>query len=647
MQFFKSFIFIMGITQAAGLIGYDCKSSNAKIMSVSTLEVEKCQDPEIETKEVKNIEITIIHRKKYHHVDIARCSLQIQSYTFYCGMSSHVSLLENSFQQFNYKFSAAECEDLIKTNQIKYPYNTNIIVRGEKGKMIQQNLKVFGSVDQKGNCEGQTVSINGKLVRNTIVQHNIRLYYDETGAKLELSTGVLHMNDGITCEYAAGRCTDFHLGSFFWTPKDNVKCNIDQFQLLYRGPAKKTTLSQKESGIKQSIITVREDPYIFALKESGPIAICREHFLMTDQEEIFIVPYNHDNGILRQEMESLETENLSLLAYINTKFLFMEMHQAEQVERVYKSLLRQECEDRKRIMENLLSIAHIAPDEFAFQLMGKEGYAALPRGEQVIIIQCKPMNVTYRENGKCYLEIPITYQEQDLFLTPRNRLITDHANEIQCNELYATAYKLNQDWTSISTPPSAIRNPQRLNPNTNKTWEFEYIDSIGASGLYNQDQLERLAKKMALPAERQAIANSIINSFGNNQNLKDNSISLSLEDRIIKKAKEAYYSLVWGKLASFGTLCSGFIGIYIILKVIWSAISTIGNGYQLYQLFGWSTKLLAAICQSLTMLLINQKNRKRESNQYEKPPLPPKPKEEEQPSSSRNTAVKNIKETTA
>ena len=96
-------------------------------------------------------------------------------------------------------------------------------------------------------------------------------------------------------------------------------------------------------------------------------------------------------------------ENVDLITYINSKFIYVKRHIFRQMSKLYHDLLTHKCQIEKHVFKNSLFIANQAPDEFAFYLIKGPGYMSIIAKEVVHIVECIPIEVTFRQTDQCYL----------------------------------------------------------------------------------------------------------------------------------------------------------------------------------------------------------------------------------------------------
>lgn len=488
-----------------------------------------------------------------------------------------------------------------------YPYSPLTLSNLKPFAEHRGTVYVAGSVSTDGTCAGGNYHFNGETYQNVVVEHRYKLTYVTMKGKYEYETPKIFLSD-FTCQYKDESCEDMkHYGNIFWDHNENIDCSPDRYTTIFNGEGTKLILAEKDTNSSYAVVTVREDIYVFTIRLQNILSTCTERFYKTDHADLF-VQIDEDYRTHRDPGKSaVAPENMSLVAYVNTKFMYLELHIADQVEQLYSDLSFSQCVNHRTTLMNLLTLAVTSPEAFAYSLTKTEGYTAITSGEVVHLIKCAPKTVSYRPSKHCYQEIPITYNGEPMFLTPRNRLIVKHGNEIHCNDLYEVIYNITGHWTVTSDKLHVTVAPKILDPNTAKVWRFDRTKNLAQAGLYSPQEMESLTKRILFPNEREAITSVVVNSLTSSttdrQGLQFHNL---LDEEILRKATDSFMSKIWGGLSSFGNACSGFIGILLLAKILMTVIEMFINGYFLYQVFGLSFRILGACLQSVTTYFVTK-----------------------------------------
>lgn len=610
------------------LTAYDCQSAATNITAFATTNIQDCAMPRLEEQNNTITNALVIQKEDLIPIQVLQCRLNIVQVITRCGHMGHTSEVVGGHSRFLYEFTKSQCEDPLRTNLFVYPYKTHAQAQTYVNSVNEGTYYIAGWSDTKGDCGGAGYTFRQTWYEQALVSHNWELYYTTLTGKLDVITKKIHIRD-ISCDYDKLQCKDAILGQLFWDKLHDLQCDKKLYNILYKGPATKFQLTDQTTNAQYSILTIRNSVYIFSilLKESS--YKCNIPLTTTDQFNIF-VSFDTENSFFQQTQASTPSNSTpSLIAYLNTKLLYLDHHIGSQLVNLYSDLLHRQCRQKQASLRNLLTLSKIDPEGFAYALTNEPGYSSMMMGEVVYVLKCSTVNVTFRTVPKCYQEIPVTYLDKPAFVTPRNRLITYHANEVICSPLYPVIYNLSKTWTIMNQSPSSTLQPTILNPNEPPTWKFNYTLHIGTAGLYSQEHLEAYTRQMLFVNERSAINNIIAQTLYNpntdRQGLHFNNL---IDEEKIKQKIETFFSNLLTSFQTFGIWVSTVIGIVTVVKCLIYFIEVLINGAHLYHVFGWSFKLLAAIFQSATtylLLIFAPRNRQSYDILPNPPDLPPRP----------------------
>lgn len=175
-----------------------------------------------------------------------------------------------------------------------------------------------------------------------------------------------------------------------------------------------------------------------------------------------------------------------------------------QITSLYKDIIMQKCELEKQVIQNTLSLAAILFDEFAYRLMKTSEYMAVTDGEGSHIIKCIPVEVTLRKTNTCHTELPITFRNASLFMTPKSHVLTKHSTLKDYNPLLPILYNIDGTWLQFNPTPSMITSSHEIKPLTRLSWKYLAPKSLATSGIYSQQDLDELRDHIMFLAEQSA-----------------------------------------------------------------------------------------------------------------------------------------------
>ncbi|XP_077279178.1 uncharacterized protein LOC143906797 [Temnothorax americanus] len=376
----------------------------------------------------------------------------------------------------------------------------------------------------------------------------------------------------------------------------------------------------------QLLYSLSTQDVTFALTRIGEEVLCGYTLIKTEHPKLVILETNKRNSFARKR--PLAIENIDIFAYVNSKFVYVERHIRTQMNRLYTDVLKQRCNLERQVMKNALSLAMHAPDDFAYQIMKGPGYMAVISGKVVHITKCTPVEVKIRQTRECYQQLPVSKGNETYFLTPRTHILFRTGMQISCSRILPTMYQLNDGWYRITPNVEYSKAPMIMEPMTKPTWHYSDPGSLAASGIYTNQDLEKLRDYIMFPAKKVGILNTVARGV-KGEPIITQAISLSylLDEDSLQKITENAWRKIWGAFLIFGNATARLIGMYFFARTAKLIIDTIIHGYALHTIYGWSIHLVGALWDSVTNLLLHlargtSKDDKKQGREAGAPPLP-------------------------
>lgn len=380
-------------------------------------------------------------------------------------------------------------------------------------------------------------------------------------------------------------------------------CNLHQYDVLYEGLASKIVDDQADP-ISPTVYSLITEDVTFALTKTKEQQLCGYTLQRTEHPKLFILETTREGTFAKKG--SAPVENLDIFTYVNSKFVYVEKHIRRQMTSLYYNVVQQRCELEKQVLKNTLSFATIQPDEFAYRLMKGPGFMAVTAGEAVHIVKCIPVDVTLRKTKECYTELPVNVRNTSQYITPRSRILTKYGTMRECSYELPTMYQIEDTWIQITPDPHVKEPPpQQLKPMTTLSWKYLTPGPLAVSGIYSEQDLNKLRDHIMFPAEKPALLNMVRGLTGHS--IPDGTVSMYnlIDQADIERIAESAAQRVWKGFVTFGSATAGIMGILIIVRLAKLVIDTAIHGYALHSVYGCSLHLLGAIWSSVTHLLLH------------------------------------------
>lgn len=627
LHFLVAFVIIFIGKSSGMMVGYDCVSKPINISVISLSDITQCNIEKKALKEEADF-IQVIQTRQSVNIQVSSCLISVSTLVTHCGMHSHASI---SYKGFNinavYDVSHSVCDKLIKFNEFR-------TLGGKTLTDIKNNATTTRAVIDHGEitdvqasrCKGTDVYIDDIYYRDVMVQRSYTITLRSHIGIMDNDDLLIKLSSGYTYKYKDGRGFDPDFGYSFWdTHGLNVDCATNRLMVIFSGQGNVLTTAL---GDKTVIINTPDQIMAIGLKQKT--VICNTHTYLTDHPKVYVILGK--NNILPKTDNDIDINNLDMFLYMNSKFVYIERHFKTQLEVLYSNLQNQICMQNFQILNQLLSLAYISPEEFAWSYTKSPGITAVLRGEAIYLIKCVPVSVEHFPSSTCYQEIPVTYKNKTMYLKPRSRILTEIGTEIDCNPLAPTLFKFGGTWLTNTYPSVPVKAPIQLTADNQDKWKYIETSDIIKAGFYKLSDLEAYQRKLMFPLEKPAIEN-IITSKSIGVSLDSQSVDLlhMFDQSHIEHIKVSLFEAIYGWTWKISVFMGGFSGFLIIIMLLKSLFGMILNGTILYRTFGFSIKLLSALWGTLAKHVLYFNIVNKVGKDFEKASAPPCTNEELSP----------------
>lgn len=270
------------------------------------------------------------------------------------------------------------------------------------------------------------------------------------------------------------------------------------------------------------------------------------------------------------------------------------------------------CKIDKNLLKTNLIMARINPNEFATQITGQPGFTAVVTGEVIHTIGCEPVYVLPQPQNRCYQEIPVTYNGELFYVAPVTRIIQRHGTEIDCAPYLEAKYKFGERWYTIDTSVRETVHPSILGSDVRTDWSYISLPDLMSSGLYDKSSIDKMRNMIYEQSDRRSVSTVFHRTVeGHQPDRQGYNMARLFDEKEIHSIITSYWSKLMDWSSTIGNIASTVFGLYIIGRALKFFIDTVVHGRILYDIYGFSWRLIASCWDSLTNLLAHNDQRKK------------------------------------
>ncbi|APG78728.1 putative glycoprotein [Hubei rhabdo-like virus 7] len=574
---FISFICItyghIGDIMTDNLIGYDC-SLSTKHTEISLSPIVDCSIPKRNVT-FSDVKIQIVQPKIVTELEYIQCSAIYRYEIVYCGkFGGRNTPLDR--QVHVEKVNKYDCVEAHKTHIISPGFHRELTVTIENN-VGRYSGVIIGNTDDKS-CDGSVFHSPGGVRYNRVV---VFLDYE-----IILKTGVgtvepsnynakVVLSSGNTCLYEDTTCFDGINGRTYWIDKLSRSCETSGYEAIYEGVVSRIIDDDKQSPVI-SYLTKKADKQRFFIKQTSPVTICGMPGYRTQHPNVFVIERGNYDFNIKYNPSSLSPRSINLDTHLGMKLSYLQYDTGSQIDQLYLLLKGEICEINAKTVRNSLSLAKLDPKDFGYLYYGKPGFLGLVRGEVIYLKECVPQIVNIRLSENCYQDLPILYNNESYFLTPRSKLIVKEGHEIECSNLMPEKYFVEGTWYrknrhGLDAAPSPTEISVRLNGN----WSFQQDHEISSKGIYTREEIEKYQKMISEPISTMAKQISLIKSIDGDRDIWEGAdVTNAIKPEDFENFRKKAYPTVWSRLRAgfldFGGFSGAILGIYVAFKFFYS-----------------------------------------------------------------------------
>lgn len=584
------------------IIGFDCADFDSDHTIISLLHEESCS-LHSDNYTTESVHVRVLQKKVYEAKHYIQCLVNYDVTINYCGRMSDTFIKRYTFVD---EISHQSCRAIHQTQFYQDPRKDwlKITIINNKG---YYNGIVAGSL--KGDsCEGTTyVDREGVTHSRVYVHQEIRILINEGTGDINTQDKILILASGVRCDAMKGTCFDPVWGVTFWSMNvPNEYCRkTDSIFTIFEGMVNKTT--EVKNNLTKISYYSNDDDRMFFIEAIRPISICNIPGFISQHPDIYITEDVKTSFFFKRD-KKFSIKNIDTLILHGFQLSLIYNDLSQQMTKLYETIQYQKCISDSKLIAATLSLAKYDPESLGLSIFGaNSGFMTKISGEAAYIVKCKPKSVKIRKTPLCYSEIPVTYNNESYFLTPRSRLLVKVGTQLSCDDFFRPMFYVNKQWfTRHNGNFIQAISPIMMKIEKFHDWKINSLTGIAHKGIYSSEDIQNYKKSINEPLSQKALETNFYQAIkgesdlnpafkiGNIITVNDIGDVFNVSDWSKRVLASAYESLIL-----LGHHFSAFIALFIILTVLKSIIEWGVSSYLLYKVFGWSWRLIFSCWKSI------------------------------------------------
>jgi hypothetical protein len=443
------------------LIGYDCDSPHNNGTTISLLESGDCnsngEDPIL-----RNINIELLHHPRFFDVNVLSCRIEIDNIINKLETTNAKEKIKN--KRYYLPVTQTACMYLHTHGELQLG---NFSFRDLSADNV--NSRSIPLTELGDTQTPPSRDLKSKLKVNSFVH----IVFKQSLVKVDALANKILLPIGSSCIYTHLQCSDEEGYQNFWSPVFHTGCERLPQAVKYRGIAKWIHSDAYPDAYALSYNDMQVLLFIRTQHDACDVTV-----LQTEHPRLVIQEISDDYLKNKKIINKLRL----LTLYDTNNYVHTISNDAQSLKNFYISTSIDKCKKKEIELRTSMLIADRDPSLFAYALTGTPGYTARIRGEAAQLYRCTPVPARLRITGDCYQELPVTINDEPMYLQPKTRIITRKGTEIACDPLTTAIYKLQNQW-NVLTPEAKIlaSSPETLRPGSlpwGRDYDTRSIDRI-------------------------------------------------------------------------------------------------------------------------------------------------------------------------
>jgi len=295
-----------------------------------------------------SIEKTNSHKNPTTHSShgyIQQYKVEVDPIIFYYGMHSPISVIQNSRRVYPYSLSNTARQQLQETSTLSLE-GSAIISETSRNSTTTSRINLAESTTTDGRCPEKQYSDpygTWDTVQGHMVQGTIKIVLKYFVVLIERTSLHLVLPSEQRCDARRRECLDSESAQTFWPLVPQDSCQFDRYDVLYEDTPTKSISRDNHTMLIVFTVTTKETT--FALAKTAEFNLCGYIMTQSKYSKLFILETKRVQ--MFKARSKISTNYLNIIAYVNSKFVYVKKHIKTQLTKLYTNIMERKCAREK------------------------------------------------------------------------------------------------------------------------------------------------------------------------------------------------------------------------------------------------------------------------------------------------------------
>jgi hypothetical protein len=427
---------LVGLAGVEGFQAYDCSNSSNPVDMYSLLDLEPCPDVAMDHVVERMLHGEIVQMKRERLIRITRCHVVEFIMSQYCGWQSRAGIVRSLKFREPITVEPSACRHANKTGMIVINKKSWTV---QMGAIRSYSDFLEGSLDLGHNCQVGTHTHGGVVLDLQTTQSVLEVLGRMEWARVNEVSGMITTTSGLITPVTDRSMMDTQDGTCVWEySQEDCPDSIVQ---LYLGSIKVLSNSSTSYMGGLAIMEGSEKDQVAGLELTESFLLCGRAAMCTHIKNIVIF-FHPMSGIQVASGKFSTATGEAEVTRLESEVSFLQVKATMSLKERIRQVKAEICDNRRQIAHvRLESLAGAENPYILMQVFGR-GHQITKNGATVYVTKCQAVEVVPRQHTECTNEIPVTFNETEVFVDPISLVIKTAAAPVRCNDIAPPRWKL-------------------------------------------------------------------------------------------------------------------------------------------------------------------------------------------------------------